>query len=61
VSLGVHVDSRRRRTGTEGLRYGPYVDLHLGRVVVSVGVNPIFAGDLDLLIPSARGGLSGDR
>ena len=61
LSLGVHLDTRARRTAGEGLRYGPYVDLHLGWVIVSVGVNPIYAGEVDLLIPSARGGVSGDR
>ena len=40
ASLGLHVDLKRRITA-EGERYGPYVDLHLGPVIASVGVNPI--------------------
>lgn len=57
LSLGVHLELRARRTNA-GTRYGPYVDLHVGPFVVSVGVNPIHAGELDLLTSFSRGGLA---
>jgi hypothetical protein len=43
-----------------GVRYGPYVDLHVGPVIASVGRNPIYAGEIDLLQSYSRGGLNGD-
>jgi hypothetical protein len=60
LSLGLHVDTRRRRTGKTRTRYGPYVDLHLGRVILSLGVNPVYAGRDDLDAHHARGGVDGD-
>lgn len=47
LSVGVHVDFLHRRTA-DGLSYGPYVDLHLGLAVVSLGWHPLYAGSLDL-------------
>lgn len=44
-SLGVHVDLKRRRTARQGIRYGPYADLHIGPAVLSLGVNPIYTTD----------------
>jgi hypothetical protein len=43
LSLGVHADPLHRR-GDAG-PYGPYVDLHLGPVVVSLGYHPGRAND----------------
>lgn len=45
VSLGVHVDPKRRRTALGNVRYGPYVDFHVGPAVLSIGVNPIYTTD----------------
>lgn len=59
LSLGVHLDVRRR-TAANDLRYGPYVDLHLLRWVVSVGVNPAYRGRLDLLESWAHGGINAE-
>jgi len=59
LELGVHVEPRRRVTNT-GVRYGPYLDLHLPGVTVSVGVNPIYAGELQLRSSLSRGGVRGD-
>lgn len=56
VSLGIHLDWRRRVTG-KGVRYGPYVDFHLVVAIVSFGVNPAYAGDLDAMASFSRGGL----
>ena len=44
ISLGLHIDPIRRPTG--GGHYGPYVDLHLGPLVVSLGNHPARAGDI---------------
>lgn len=51
VSLGVHVDPLRR-SGDHG-PFGPYVDVHLGPVVVSVGNHPDRAGDYAKLASTA--------
>jgi hypothetical protein len=51
VSLGLHLDPVRR-WALEG-SYGPYVDFHLGPVVVSLGNHPARAGDLERLRPQA--------
>lgn len=59
-SLGIHVDPRSRLAAND-VRYGPYVDLHLIRWVVSVGVNPIYSGAIDLLESWAHGGINADR
>ncbi len=56
VSVGVHIDFRSRLTGRTKQRYGPYVDLHLGVVIVSLGVNPVYSGEYDLLAGPGRGG-----
>jgi len=42
-SLGIHVDPLTRQAA-EG-SYGPYIDLHLGPVVISLGNRPDRAGD----------------
>jgi len=56
LSLGVHVDVRRRHTNS-GLRYGPYIDLHLGCVILSFGVNPAYSGEIEAACSVGRGGL----
>jgi hypothetical protein len=55
-SLGLHLDFRRRRRA-DGIKYGPYLDVHLGWVIFSVGRNPAYSGDLDKLIGISRGGI----
>lgn len=55
-ALGVHLEPRVRRTN-DGTRFGPYLDVHLPCVVASVGRNPIYAGEVDLLRSYSRGGL----
>jgi hypothetical protein len=57
LSLGIHIEFRRRITN-DGVRYGPYVDLHIGQHVFSFGVNPIHAGAIDLLQSYSRGGIA---
>jgi hypothetical protein len=51
LSLGVHLDPRTRQADAGG--YGPYVDVHTGPVVVSLGNHPARAGDLERAIPAA--------
>lgn len=46
LSFGLHVDPLVRHWGNDGLTYGPYLDLHLGPVVVSLGNHPARAGDV---------------
>jgi hypothetical protein len=43
LSLGIHIDPRWRRIDAgkyEGLMSGPYVDLHLGPLILSFGRLP---------------------
>lgn len=56
LSLGVHIDLRCRRTGKTNQRYGPYIDLHVLCFIISIGVNPVYSGDLDALASYSRGG-----
>lgn len=58
-SFGVHLNLKRRTTN-DGIVYGPYLDLHLVCCVLSVGVNPIWAGTEHLRVSVARGGLHDD-
>lgn len=55
-SLGVHIDLRHRRD-SQGRSFGPYLDLHLGVVVVSIGWQPTLSGDLERALSISRGGL----
>lgn len=48
MSFGLHVDPCRRLADTGP--YGPYLDLHLGCVVVSVGRHPARANGLVALL-----------
>jgi hypothetical protein len=54
VSLGVHLDFKHRRysAGT----YGPYVDLHLGVLILSLGWHPYLSTDLERCASYSRGG-----
>lgn len=58
LGLGIHVEPRIRRTNA-GVRYGPYVDLHLPMLVISFGRNPIYAGEVDVVQSYSRGGVRG--
>lgn len=57
LSLGIHFEHRSRLTSS-GKRFGPYLDVHFPGVVLSFGRNPIYAGELDLLVSYSRGGLN---
>ena len=56
VSLGVHLDCRHRYRA-DGQCYGPYVDVHLGCVIISLGHHPQFSGELEKSVSVSRGGL----
>ena len=51
-SLGIHIEPRKLP------RYGPYVDLHLGCCIVSVGRNPAYSGEFQRSVSVSRGGLA---
>lgn len=57
LSLGLHVDPRTRRHARTGLVYGPYLDLHLLIVIVSLGRRPQLSGELERSVSVSRGGL----
>jgi hypothetical protein len=56
LSLGVHLDFKHRCAdlGT----YGPYIDLHLGVVILSLGWRPYLSGDLERAAGYSRGGVT---
>lgn len=56
-SLGIHLDLRRRRNAEQQIDFGPYVDLHLGCVIISLGYNPAVSGRLHSSINCGRGGI----
>jgi len=56
ISLGIHIDPRCRRTGKTNQRYGPYIDLHLICVIISVGIRPYLSGETEMYSSIARGG-----
>lgn len=56
LSFGLHLDFKARRTGRGGIRYAPYVDLHLGVLTLSLGLRPHLSGEYDLLWGGSRGG-----
>ena len=56
-SLGIHIDFRTRTSSTTGLKYGPYIDLHLLFFIVSLGRNPVHSGEIDLHNSVSRGGM----
>lgn len=60
ISFGIHIDFRTRTAAKAGIKYGPYVDLHLGCLIVSVGRNPKYSGELDCSSSVGRGGIRGD-
>jgi hypothetical protein len=63
VSLGIHLELATRRASGgpfEGLSYGPYLDLHLGVVIVSVGWRPFLSGEVWTLSGAARGGVNAE-
>lgn len=57
LSFGVHIDFRRRVNSTLNVSYGPYIDMHLGMVILSIGHNPAYSGEIHRLVNIARGGV----
>ncbi len=58
-SLGIHLDLKHR-VANGGLTYGPYLDLHLGFVILSLGWHPYLSGDLERALSVSRGGCPQD-
>lgn len=59
-SIGIHVEPRRRQRGSEPSSYGPYVDLHLPMLCLSVGRNPVYVSSLETQRNYAKGKLAAD-
>lgn len=57
IEIGVHVEPFTKVTNS-GVKYGPYIDIHLPFVTLSFGRNPIYAGELHLKTAIHRGGLN---
>lgn len=56
-SLGIHIDLKRRIANHTDIAFGPYVDFHLGFVIVSLGYNPVLSGTLATKTSVSRGGI----
>jgi len=63
LSLGIHVDFRHRPTDTPELRpgYGPYLDLHVGPAILSLGNRPVYTDAEEAQLTTCRGGVIADR
>jgi hypothetical protein len=59
LSFGVHIDTVTRHNN-RGCKYGPYVDLHAGLLVISVGRNPYYSSEYHSICGHSRGGVSGN-
>jgi hypothetical protein len=55
LSLGIHIDLRRR-IDSDGHSYGPYIDFHLGFVILSLGYHPVYSGEMRKAVSVSRGG-----
>ena len=55
-SLGIHIDPRRRFAANAKEWFGPYIDIHLACVIVSLGFNPVRSGVIEGHIGIGRGG-----
>ena len=55
LSLGIHVEPRVGLTG-DATVYGPYIDLHLGPAIISLGRHPVFTPPDELDRHYSRGG-----
>lgn len=55
-SLGFHIDLKSRKDNLDR-KYGPYIDLHLGFIIISFGVNPAYSGELESVLGVSRGGI----
>jgi hypothetical protein len=53
LSLGIHVDPLIRQWGEGPGTYGPYVDLHLGPFILSIGNRPARASALHMIDQAA--------
>ena len=56
-SVGMHVELKTRVNAQNGKKFGPYVDLHLGCVILSLGRNPVYSGELECSTSTSRGGI----
>lgn len=54
-SFGIHIDPVRRERGIEPFTYGPYVDIHLPMLCVSIGHNPVYCSSLESQRNYAKG------
>lgn len=57
LELGIHIEPFSKKTNSD-IKYGPYIDLHLPFICLSFGLNPIYAGEIDLIKSYSRGGLN---
>ena len=53
ISLGIHIDFKHRRR-SDAITFGPYIDLHLIKFIVSLGWNPAHSTDLERVISVSR-------
>ena len=55
LSFGIHLDFKHRHD-VFGHSFGPYMDLHLGVLILSLGWHPYLSSDLERVSSVARGG-----
>lgn len=55
LSFGIHIDYKHRRDAW-GHTYGPYIDFHLLKMILSIGYHPYLSTDLERVSSYSRGG-----
>jgi len=56
VSLGIHMDFSRH-IDSRGRTFGPYVDFHVLVLIISLGWQPAYSGELERALSISRGGV----
>ena len=51
LSLGIHADLRHRGA------FGPYIDVHVGPAIISLGRHPVFTDKEEAKLSFSRGGI----
>lgn len=56
LSLGIHIDLKKRYVPKSDKYYGPYIDLHFLSIIISIGRNPYYSSAWEGVISVGRGG-----
>lgn len=60
IALGFHVELRRM-PARPNMTYGPYIDIHVPYLIISIGRHPIYTYPDDMIRTYSRGGNPGEK